>query len=253
MRAGRPIGRGVRRRSGWAVLAAVAGVVLGGALAVRLSKRKQIGEPAFAPPLPPPAAMKADASRQLVRMAIGAAVVVVLALATVIVTRPDDNGIATPRMVRTPSPGPNGMYVEVTVPGPVGRHQRLVVTGDPGGRAEVGIKTVTDPYPDFQPLPGHRAVMFVVHVRNTGSIWLNSRLDPDAWVLDAGGANYRAGEILSLHGRPWDAYDLANWLLQPGWEADRNVGFVVPENARLTRLHIAVHMGDSAPTAEWKL
>jgi hypothetical protein len=242
--------------------------VLGGAFAVRVSKRKRADPPE--PPVPARSALpgsplpgslrSGSADRSLVRMAVGAAVVVVLALVIVVVTRPsDDAGTATPHWVVTPSPGPSGMYLDVTVPGPVGRDDRLVLTGDGGTRAEVDIKQVSDPqteYPLFNAFPGHRNVMFTIHIHNTGEGWVGTQLDVDSWVLDANGANYQPNQQLSLVGGPDGSTDPQlnpAWQLYPDWQVDRHVGFTVPQDAELTRLHIALQMGDSAPTAEWNL
>lgn len=77
------------RRSGWVVLLAVAGVVLGGAFAVRVTKRKPPAQPA--PPAPAPKqATPPDPSRSLARMAVGAGIAVVLALTIVVATRPSE-------------------------------------------------------------------------------------------------------------------------------------------------------------------
>jgi len=86
------------RRSGWVVLLAVAGAVLGAAFAVRASKRTRAdrralpdpdGQGAVAPARPAPAS---PAGKSLIWMAVGAAIIVVLALATAVVTRPSDVG-----------------------------------------------------------------------------------------------------------------------------------------------------------------
>lgn len=85
------------RGYGWVILLGLAGATAGAAL-VHRRKRKRADRPA-APPEPavagPP--VSADPARSLTRMAVGAAIVVVLALVTVVVTRPSqDRGSATP-------------------------------------------------------------------------------------------------------------------------------------------------------------
>lgn len=193
-------------------------------------------------------------------MAVGAAAVVVLALAVVVATRPaDTDRTVTPHLVRTLSPGPSGGYLEVTVPGPVGRTERVALTGDDGARAEVGIGKVSDPqteFPGFSDYLGQRHVVFTVHIHNTGRVWIGTRLDPGAWVLDAGGTNYRSNEMLSGAAGPYGSTDPRlnpAWQLHPDWQVDRYLGFTVPRDARLARLHIALPMGAATPTAEWNL
>jgi hypothetical protein len=185
---------------------------------------------------------------------------VVLALATAIAIRVSDNqGLVTPHLVRTPSPGPSGMYVEVMVPGPVDRDERVAMAGENGTRAEAALKEVSDPQteiPDFPELAGKRSVVFTVHIHNTGRSWISSRLDIDARVLDATGTNYPANQMLSLAGGPVGSTDPevnSSWQLNPNWQVDRRIAFTVPQNAELTRLHIAMFMGGSTQTAEWRL
>ena len=110
-----PIGRTVKtpspspRRSGWVVLLAVAGAVLGATFAVRASKRTRAGRRALPDPAgqgavaPVSPAGTSDPSQSLIWMAVGAAIIVVLALATAVVTRPSDVGrTAIPRGALTP-------------------------------------------------------------------------------------------------------------------------------------------------------
>jgi hypothetical protein len=181
--------------------------------------------------------------------------VVVLALVTVVATRPSDR-TASPHWLLTPSSGQSGMYVMVTARGPVGRAERVAMTGRDGGRAEIEIKQVGEPRTETTGFSGQRNVMFTLHLHNTGEVWIGSRLDPGAWVRDQYGQSHEANQMLSVSSGPTGATDPnANrgWQLDPDWEVDRNVVFTVPENARLTRLHIVVPMGDATPTAEWNL
>jgi hypothetical protein len=239
------------RRSGWAVLLAVAGVVVGGAFAVRLRKRKRAGRPA--PPGPPspvvmaparpvaPGSSSPDPSQSLVRMAIGGGIVVVLALVIVVATRPSDAYETT-----TPSPAPSGMYNQLPVPGLVGRDEPVALTGDHGARAELEIKRISGPQtevPQYAELPGQRNLIFTIHIRNTGQVLINTRLDVDSWVLDMNGAHYRANQML---GGPYGS-------TAPGWAVDRQVAFMVPRDDYLIRLHVALRLGDSTPAADWNL
>lgn len=249
------------RRSGWAVLLAVAGVVVGGAFAVRLGKRKRAAGPAapsartgMAPARPvAPGSSPADPSRSLVRMAVGAGIVVVLALFVVVATRPSDVGeTATPHSVVTASPGPNGAYLDVIVPGPVGRDERVALTGDLGARAEVEIKRISDPveFPNYTDSVGQRSLVATIHIHNTGRAWIGARLDADAWVVDTNGTNYPANQMLSLTAGPDRSTDPQ---LSPDWQIDQPVGFSVPLDAHLTRLHISLDLGGAKRTAEWSL
>ncbi|WP_143234531.1 hypothetical protein [Paractinoplanes atraurantiacus] len=137
------------------------------------------------------------------RMAIGGATVVVLAIGVVVVTKPPDGAsdrLVAPHMVMTRSPGPHGMYKQVAVPGPVSRDQRVALTGDTGVRVEVGQSHQGD------------------HMRS---------------------------EMVDMTAEPPQ--------LEPGWEVDLTAGFPVPEDAELTRLHIALPIGGDTPYAEWNL
>jgi hypothetical protein len=181
-------------------------------------------------------------------MAIGAAGVVVLAVTVAVVTKPSaGDRLVTPRMVTTQSAGPRGMYVDVTVPGPIGRDERVALTGDNGTRAEVGAKLdLEQPSLDN---PGERLVFFEVHVHNTGTVPILARLAPDAWVLDSAGKSYHGDYMRS------DMVDMSADppQLEPGWQVDLTAGFPVPKDAKLTRLHIALPLGSSTPSVEWNL
>ncbi len=181
-------------------------------------------------------------------MAVGAAIVVVLAITTAVVTRPSDSArLVTPRLVTTRSPGPHDMYVEVVVPGPVGRDERVALTGDDGARVEVGAQLdLEQPSLDN---PSQRLVFFRVHLHNTGTVPVLARLAREAWVLDAAGRSHSGDYMRS---------DMADMtadppMLQPGWEVDLTAGFPVPKDAELTRLHVALPLGFSTPGAEWNL
>jgi len=182
-------------------------------------------------------------------MAIGAAVFVVLAIVTVVVIKPVGGGrMVTPRMVLTRSAGPYGEYVQVAVPGPVGRDDRVTLTGDNGARVEVDTRLDLDRPSDDD--PGRRNVFFKVHIHNAGGVQVGARLAEEAWVLDATGTSYRADPMRS---QLVDPYVSVVPQLGPGWEVDLTVGFSVPKPALLTRLHIALPMGSTTPTAEWNL
>jgi len=188
-------------------------------------------------------------------MAVGGGVFVLLAIAVVVVTAPGGAGTATPRLVMTPSVGPNGMYTQVAVPGPVGRDERVALTGDDGARVEIGIRPAGEKFTPGAFL-GQRHVVFLAHLHNTGRVWVGARLDVGAWVLDTTGTTYQANGMLSIEDGPsgsTDPRENPGWRLQPGWEVDRQLVFTVPAGAQLTRLHLAVPMGGVAPTAEWNL
>jgi hypothetical protein len=158
-------------------------------------------------------------------------------------------------MVMTPSAGPNGMYTRVAVPGPVGRADRVALTGDDGARVEIGIRPAGEKVTPGM-FAGQRHVVFAVHLHNTGRVWVGARLDMGAWVLGTTGTTYQANDMLSIEDGPsgsTDPRENPGWRLEPGWEVDRNVVFTVPEGAQLTRLHLVVPMGGAAPTAEWNL
>ena len=150
-------------------------------------------------------------------------------------------------MVMTRSPGPHGMYVQVTVPGPVGRDERVALTGDKGTRLDVGAELdLEQPSLDN---PSQRLVFFKVHVHNTGTAPILARLASDAWVLDSAGKSHRGDYMRS------DMVDMSADppRLEPGWEVDLTAGFPVPKDAKLTRLHIAFPIGGGSPSAEWNL
>lgn len=241
-----------RRLSGWVVLLALAGVGLGTAVALsrRSSKRTSVVLPTPRAPLPPAAVASAPAStRSLLRLAVGGAIVVVLAIAAAVLTQPSSGGrIVTPHLVLTQSGDPDGMHVQVLAPGPVGRDDRVALVGDAGARVEVGEKQYLEQQ-DPENANG-RLVYFKVHLHNTGSIPVGARLAPDTWVLDEDGKNYRAQPLRS---DLVDQTDRSGELLNPNWEDDAEVGFEVPQDARLTRLHIALPLGSVTPTAEWNL
>jgi len=237
---------GVRKcRSGWVILAAAAVVTLGGAFAVRAKKRRQRTPPAppeitSRPAIAPPSAErgKSDPARALVRMAIGAGIFVVLAIATVVATAPR-----------------GGTDLRMGVAGPASRDERVVLTGDPGARVEVGIRAAGERLTPGVYL-GLQNLVFVVHLRNTGDVWVGTRLDQHAWVRDAFGSPYAANQMLSLADAPngsTDPVENLGWRLEPGWEVDRELVFTVPPGVRLTRLHLALPLGDATATAEWDL
>jgi hypothetical protein len=172
-------------------------------------------------------------------MAVGAGIFVVLAIATVVVTAPAGDGIATPRLVMTRSAGPNGEYTQVTVPGPVGRDQRVALTADDGARVVVGIKQTGD----AASFEGSRFLTYTAHFHNTGKLPARVQLIPDSSYLDATGMNYEASRTL----------DEEAPVLDPGWEIDQKVTFELPRFAGLTRLHLAVGLDNSVRTAEWNL
>jgi hypothetical protein len=181
-------------------------------------------------------------------MAVGAVGVVVLAITVAVATEPSANsGVVTPHMVMTRSAGPHGMYVQVSVPGPVDRDERVALTSNEGTRVEVGTKLYLE-QPSYDD-PSKRLVFFKVHVRNTGTVPVLARLAGDAWVLDSTGkshgGDYMRSDMVDMSADPPQ--------LEPGWEIDLTAGFPVPKDVTLTRLHIALPLGGSTPSAEWNL
>jgi hypothetical protein len=181
-------------------------------------------------------------------MSVGAAIVVVLAITIAVVTKPSNsNRLVTPHMVTTRSPGPHGMYMQVAVPGPVGRDERVALTFDNGTRVEVGTKLYLE-QPSLDN-PSQRLAFFKVHVRNTGTVPILARLTSDAWVLDSAGeshpGDYMRSQMVDMSADPPQ--------LEPGWEVDLTAGFPVPQDAKLIRLHIALPIGGSTPSAECDL
>ncbi|MFC4066636.1 hypothetical protein [Actinoplanes subglobosus] len=250
------------RRYGLLALTAVAGVAVGGVLALRAKNRRRAivpepdreAPPVVAPrpaePEPAPApARRIGPERKLVRMAAGAGVVVVLAIATAIVTGPSSSGgTVTPPLVVTRSPGQGGMYIEVTAPGPVDHDDRVALAGSDGARVEVGITPHIDrtSYDDAS----QRTVFYQVHLKNTGSVPVIARLDPEAWLLDASGTTYHGDPMRSrmvetnVAGEPP--------YLEPGWEIDLTLGFDVAKSAELARVHVTLPMA-GRPYGEWNL
>ena len=228
------------RRIGLIVLGAVAGAIIGGALAARDPQPPALP---LAPPAPQP-----RPRRSLARLAAGAAIVVALAITVALVTKPaTTDRQATPHLVTTPSPGPHGMDVMVTVPGRIGRDERATLSGDDGTRVEISTRLDLE-QPSYDN-PGERVVFFKVHVHNIGPVAIVARLARDAWVLDSAGGNHRGDYLRS------QMVDVSENppRLEPGWEIDLTAGFPVPEDATLTRLHIGLPIGGSTPTAEWNL
>ncbi|GAA0520793.1 hypothetical protein Ade02nite_94690 [Paractinoplanes deccanensis] len=219
----------IPKRPGWTILAAVAGALL--FFAARTGRRKRPAAPRAEPsPLPQPRPLPSPrtgaADRALVRMAVAAGVVVILAIAVTVVTRP---------------------------PAPASAPGTVVLTGDGGARAEVSLGRVSDLPSDF---PGARDVMITVHLRNTGRPWIGTRLDVDARAYDAGGVSYGANQMLSLTGGPYGSTDPGTneaWRLYRDQEIDRTVAFSVPEAAGLTRLHVSLLLGTTTRTAELAL
>ncbi|MBM2623251.1 hypothetical protein JIG36_47920 [Actinoplanes sp. LDG1-06] len=135
------------RRTGWVILAAVAGAVVAGSLTARRRRHPadpptRLPEPSplpTSPPLSEPSALPispsplsgpptSDPSRALVRMAVWAGVVVVLCILTVVVTRPDE---PAPRrfdaLTALPHPPPSGPSPwPVTAPLPLAACQSLI-------------------------------------------------------------------------------------------------------------------------------
>ncbi|MBU2670535.1 hypothetical protein KOI35_44250 [Actinoplanes bogorensis] len=97
------------RRTGWLLLAAAAAIALGGSIAARRRARPAGAEPASVSPPAGGPVRGADPSRSLVKMAIGAGIVVVLAILTVIVTRPSNrNATPTAAVAAIPYPSESG-------------------------------------------------------------------------------------------------------------------------------------------------
>jgi hypothetical protein len=162
-------------------------------------------------------------------MAVAAGAAVVLAVGLVVATRPSGTG------------------------------DRVVVAAGGGARAEVRIERVTDPAPEifgYLRVAGLRNVVFTVRVRNIGGVWFGTRLDADAWAVDANGASYPANQMLSLVGAPEGSTDpVLNpaWQLSPGATVDRRLAFTVPRDTRLTRLYVVLRMGTSMPVVRLSL
>lgn len=200
------------------MLSAVAGLLLGAAIAVRVSKRKQTGPPA--PPgvvLAPDPAPKSDAERQLVRMAIGGAIAVVLAILTTVVTRPHTDD------------------VETTVSSY--REGWVTLTDGHQARALVSIRRYDRTPTDEISLGG---VTFGVETVGTAPITLV--LGSDSWLLDTAGHRFSPAGVLPM----------AQGLHQPG-EEYRNVVFAVPRNSRPARLHLTLDLDGTLRAAEWVL
>ncbi|BCJ48018.1 hypothetical protein GCM10010168_23770 [Actinoplanes ianthinogenes] len=218
-----------RSRPGWPILLAVAGLVLGGGIAVRLTRRRPTNSPAPAPiPVLPPrpaGTSAADPSRQLTRMAIGGAIAVVLAITIAVATRPAHRG---------------------------GTHS-LTLTGSNGARAEIELQ-------DHDGAPGRPAVVYAIQIRNTGTSAVDTGLG-NAWVLDTRGTKYPADDLPAalvsiigargLAGPAWQPD--ANGYLSPGEQTVKRFYFTVPRDARLTRLHITVVLDSEVVHADWDL
>lgn len=249
------------RRRGRTLLLATAAIAVGGAIAVRAERRNRTvppapaaasqpaAGPAVAPPLLPAPSRTSGPARSLARMAAGGAVAVVLAItAAVVAAPPGGERSAVPRTVVTRSAGPHGMYVEVVVPAPAARHERVTLTGDDGSRIEVGAAHQLD-QPSYDDA-SKRNVFYTVHIHNSGTVPIDGRLGRDCWAVDPTGATYRADPMRS---HMLDLSDREGRRLEPGWDVELTVGFVIPDGARLIRLHIAVPMGSTMSTAEWNL
>lgn len=172
-------------------------------------------------------------------MAIGAGIFVVLAIATVVVTAPSGDGAATPRLVMTPSVGPNGEYTQVAVPGPVERNERVDLATDDGADVVVGIEQTGDAA-SFQ---GSRFLTYTAHFHNSGNARAQLQVILDATYLDARGMNYPASRTL---GETAPALD-------PGWETDAKLTFELPQFGGPARLHLALFLNGQPRTAEWNL
>ncbi|GAB2571949.1 hypothetical protein Aab01nite_03850 [Paractinoplanes abujensis] len=244
-----------RRRARRLTLFAVAALAVGAVVVARRRRSRVRGTPA--PVTGPVRPAASGPERHLRRMAVGGALAVVLSILVVVLTRPGTDGggrVAAPRLVSTPSPGPDGTYRIVTVPGPAARDQTVALTGVDGTRLHLAVKDITDPLTGYQQLGEQRHVMVTVHLHNTGRGQVGSRLDADAWVMDEHGVTHRANGMLSLSAgdAPSGSADpVVNpaWRLDPDWQVDRPIVFTVPAQARLTRLHITVPQG----SAEWNL
>ncbi len=142
--------QGVRTpyRRGWQILLAV-GVAVGAGLITRARRRP--APPDLVRPSSPPAAMPAPpptstASRSLVRMGVGAGIVVVLALITAVLIRPRDTAsTADPYSADlTPAPGASGapMPIDQSSPMPLAQCQAAVAEwGGVSTRLNCGYET----------------------------------------------------------------------------------------------------------------
>ena len=130
------------------VLAAVAATVLGGGFALRRRRRRPDDPPVpqvrAAAGFPAAARNSSDPARSLVRMAFGAGIVVVLAILTVVVSRPADHAR---RVVAGPSPyphpsGPFGFSADLGAPLSLAECQAAIASAlNPDGRLTCGYET----------------------------------------------------------------------------------------------------------------
>jgi hypothetical protein len=214
----------VKKRSGWVVLLVVALATLGGAFAVRLKKRKRTAQPA------PPAPRKPDtAARGLVRMAIGGAIAVVLAIGISVVTRPSD-----PVEVR-PDPAMITVYSSAFRPSPgIGVEESVMLNGVGDDRAEVGIGGI-----DRSP----ERTTFTIRAVNAGGRAIYPSLASRAFVQQIGGSR------IELDSGPFEQPQ----TIQPGQAASWPLTFVVPESIPLTELYVEVTIDGITSDAEWNL
>ena len=213
------------RRFGWEALLALAALLLGAAFAVRLGKRKRRAQPDSSPRLAvaAPAAGRSDAERSLLRMAIGGGIVVALAIAITVVTRPSEGAV----------PGP----------GPASRFESVLLTGTRGTRAVLSVAGIRDGQTGLiSGYPQWRYVVLTIHVRNTGADWIDTSF-VNSWLADSTDLRFPVEQ---------SSYGLSVSMLDAGREIDRVVEVFMP-HAGLRRLHLEMAMGDDTEAAEWNL
>jgi hypothetical protein len=133
------------------------------------------------------------------------------------------SGTVSPSAVM-PAPLPNAPVV-----GPAALGGTLILTGDPGFRAQLRVV--------------RGAGSFTVHVRNLGTEPFDGALRSGVWV---------ATDTETLIG-PSAVRPASASALTPGSSADRVLVFPAPDQARPAQLRITLHLGEYFPTAIWDL
>lgn len=99
-----------------------------------------------------------------------------------------------------------------------------------------------------QPGPGRRLVSVVIRERNTGQMRIIPQADNNAWLCDTDGTWYQHDEPMTTALGAAEAT-----LLGPRQEVERRVVFQIREDARPSRVRIAVEGYDWTMTGDWKL
>lgn len=128
----------------------------------------------------------------------------------------------------------------------------VTVAGAGGAQATLDILRIEDPersaFPELVAAPGNRLVSFRVRMRNTGTVVLDTAVEPFARVSAEGGRTYPMDPRMTAALQAFPPAPLA-----PTWEAERVVVFEVNATARLTALRITVPVSGPDPTALWTL